>query len=170
MVPWSDDPATLVANSLSPAQVVNVNIDEESRVATVTVPERMLSLAIGREGQNARLAAKLTGWRIDIRSDQAPATASVAPAAKTAAAIAGDGAGEPDFSEPTERSEPAAAEVAAETGDAREATGELPEPSAEPVAAEAEPSAEREPVAAGAAARPKRRSAAKKTEAGAETS
>ena len=58
-----------VANALSPAQVISVNIDEEHRIANVTVPERMLSLAIGREGQNARLAAKLTGWRIDIRSD-----------------------------------------------------------------------------------------------------
>ncbi len=70
VIPWSDDPAVLVANALSPAQVVNVTIDEENRIANVTVPERMLSLAIGREGQNARLAAKLTGWRIDIRSDQ----------------------------------------------------------------------------------------------------
>jgi len=70
IVPWSDDPSRLVANALSPAQVVGVAIDEEGRIATVTVPERMLSLAIGREGQNARLAAKLTGWRIDIRSDQ----------------------------------------------------------------------------------------------------
>jgi N utilization substance protein A len=74
VIPHSEDPAVMVANALSPAQVVNVNIDEESRVATVTVPERMLSLAIGREGQNARLAAKLTGWRIDIRSDQAGST------------------------------------------------------------------------------------------------
>ena len=73
IIPWSDDPAVLVANALSPAQVVGVRIDEEARIANVTVPERMLSLAIGREGQNARLAAKLTGWRIDIRSDQAPA-------------------------------------------------------------------------------------------------
>ena len=64
--------ACFVANALSPAQVVGVDIDEEARIASVTVPERMLSLAIGREGQNARLAAKLTGWRIDIRSDQAP--------------------------------------------------------------------------------------------------
>ena len=72
VIPWSDDPATFVANALSPAQVVGVEIDEENRIAAVTVPERMLSLAIGREGQNARLAAKLTGWRIDIRSDQAP--------------------------------------------------------------------------------------------------
>jgi N utilization substance protein A len=70
VIPWSEDPATFVANALSPAQVVGVQIDEALRIATVTVPERMLSLAIGREGQNARLAAKLTGWRIDIRSDQ----------------------------------------------------------------------------------------------------
>ena len=72
VIPWAEDPAVFVANALSPAQVVNVEIDEEARIAAVTVPERMLSLAIGREGQNARLAAKLTGWRIDIRSDQAP--------------------------------------------------------------------------------------------------
>jgi N utilization substance protein A len=73
IIPWSEDPAVFVANALSPAQVVSVTIDEENRIANVTVPERMLSLAIGREGQNARLAAKLTGWRIDIRSDQAQA-------------------------------------------------------------------------------------------------
>ncbi|HEX5450830.1 MAG TPA: transcription termination factor NusA, partial [Candidatus Limnocylindrales bacterium] len=79
IIPWSDDPAVLVANALSPAQVVGVRIDEENRIATVTVPERMLSLAIGREGQNARLAAKMTGWRIDIRSDQAPAGERVRP-------------------------------------------------------------------------------------------
>ncbi len=71
IIPWNEDPAVFVANALSPAQVVSVDIDEENRIAAVTVPERMLSLAIGREGQNARLAAKLTGWRIDIRSDQA---------------------------------------------------------------------------------------------------
>jgi N utilization substance protein A len=70
VIPWAEDPAHFVANALSPAQVVGVSIDEAARIATVTVPERMLSLAIGREGQNARLAAKLTGWRIDIRSDQ----------------------------------------------------------------------------------------------------
>ena len=69
VIPWSDDPDVFVANALSPAQVVGVEIDEDERIASVTVPERMLSLAIGREGQNARLAAKLTGWRIDIRSE-----------------------------------------------------------------------------------------------------
>ena len=78
VIPWSDDPAVFVANALSPAHVLGVTIDEEHRIASVTVPERMLSLAIGREGQNARLAAKLTGWRIDIRSDVSVAEAKAA--------------------------------------------------------------------------------------------
>ncbi|MEX2183048.1 MAG: transcription termination factor NusA, partial [Chloroflexota bacterium] len=75
VIPWSDDAGVFVANALSPAQVLSVDIDEEHRIANVTVPERMLSLAIGREGQNARLAARLTGWRIDIRSDVSVAEA-----------------------------------------------------------------------------------------------
>jgi transcription termination/antitermination protein NusA len=80
VIPWSDDPSVFVANALSPAQVLAVDIDEEHRIANVTVPERMLSLAIGRGGENARLAARLTGWRIDIRSDVAVAEAAAAPA------------------------------------------------------------------------------------------
>jgi N utilization substance protein A len=71
VVEWNEDPARYVANALSPAQVVRVTIDEDSKTATVVVPERQLSLAIGKEGQNARLAAKLTGWRIDIKSEAA---------------------------------------------------------------------------------------------------
>jgi transcription termination/antitermination protein NusA len=78
VIPWNDDPAAFVANALSPAQVLSVDIDQEHRIANVTVPERMLSLAIGREGQNARLAARLTGWRIDIRSDVSVAEAKAA--------------------------------------------------------------------------------------------
>jgi N utilization substance protein A len=90
VIPWSDDPATFVANALSPAQVLGVDIDEANRIASVTVPERMLSLAIGREGQNARLAARLTGWRIDIRSDApAPEAAHPAPAADEGEAASG---------------------------------------------------------------------------------
>ncbi len=69
VIEWHEDPAVFVAKALSPAQVVEVRIDEEHRIASVIVPEKMLSLAIGREGQNARLAAKMTGWRIDIRSE-----------------------------------------------------------------------------------------------------
>lgn len=73
IVDWADDPAELVAQALSPARVQHVEIvDEEARAARVTVPDFQLSLAIGREGQNARLAARLTGWRIDIRSDTEP--------------------------------------------------------------------------------------------------
>jgi len=68
VVPWSDDPATYVANSLSPAKVSNVLANADTHTATVIVPDDQLSLAIGKEGQNARLAAKLTGWRIDIKS------------------------------------------------------------------------------------------------------
>src|SRR5207344_1447538 len=78
VIPWNDDASLFVANALSPAQVISVDIDEEHRIASVTVPERMLSLAIGREGQNARLAARLTGWRIDIRSDVSVAEAKAA--------------------------------------------------------------------------------------------
>ncbi|MFN8126100.1 MAG: transcription termination factor NusA [Candidatus Nanopelagicales bacterium] len=73
IVDWSDDPATFIANALSPAKVTDVTIvNEEARAARVVVPDYQLSLAIGREGQNARLAARMTGWRIDIRSDEEP--------------------------------------------------------------------------------------------------
>lgn len=74
IVDHSDDPASMIAQALSPAKVTSVTIvDPTSRSARVIVPDYQLSLAIGREGQNARLAARLTGWRIDIRSDSAPA-------------------------------------------------------------------------------------------------
>lgn len=73
IIDYDEDPARFVANSLSPAKVVSVTvIDEATRAARVVVPDFQLSLAIGKEGQNARLAARLTGWRIDIRSDAAP--------------------------------------------------------------------------------------------------
>ncbi len=71
IVDHSDDPAQFVAHALSPARVTSVTVvDAEARAARVVVPDFQLSLAIGKEGQNARLAAKLTGWRIDIRSDE----------------------------------------------------------------------------------------------------
>lgn len=70
IIDYSDDPATFVANALSPARVTSVEIvDPVTKSARVIVPDYQLSLAIGREGQNARLAARLTGWRIDIRPD-----------------------------------------------------------------------------------------------------
>ncbi len=68
VVMWDPIPTAFVANALSPAQVLDVRLNEEEGIATVVVPDRQLSLAIGKEGQNVRLAAKLTGWRIDIKS------------------------------------------------------------------------------------------------------
>jgi len=68
VIQWAPEPSMFVANALSPAQVMHVDINETEKTATVIVPDRQLSLAIGKEGQNARLAAKLTGWRIDIKS------------------------------------------------------------------------------------------------------
>ncbi len=76
IVLWDEDPGRFVAEALSPAEVLSVRVDEEHKIANVIVPERQLSLAIGKEGQNARLAAKLTSWRIDIRSDAGVATAA----------------------------------------------------------------------------------------------
>ena len=127
VIPWSEDPAVFVANALSPATVVKVDIDEALRIASVTVPERMLSLAIGREGQNARLAAKLTGWRIDIRSDLAPPRDPSAP-------------------HPGRTREGAAAHHAVEAG-ATAGSADAAElaPQAEPVRAAAEPSPAAEP-------------------------
>ncbi|WP_227766602.1 transcription termination factor NusA [Zhaonella formicivorans] len=69
IVKWSKDPAEYVSNALSPAKVISVDVNEEQKIARVIVPDYQLSLAIGKEGQNARLAAKLTGWKIDIKSE-----------------------------------------------------------------------------------------------------
>ena len=68
VVMWDKDPATFIANALSPAQISHVTLNQAEGIASVVVPDRQLSLAIGKEGQNVRLAAKLTGWRIDIKS------------------------------------------------------------------------------------------------------
>jgi transcription termination/antitermination protein NusA len=110
VIPWNDDPGVFVANALSPAQVISVDIDEEHRIANVTVPERMLSLAIGREGQNARLAARLTGWRIDIRSDVSVAEAKAAAEAAAAPEIVTEAA---PAAEPGTAASPATAAVPA---------------------------------------------------------
>lgn len=121
VVEWSDNPAVLISSSLSPAQVdkVILNVDEQN--ATVIVPDRQLSLAIGREGQNARLAAKLTGWSIDIKStlDGAPIAATVDKPGGEAVAEAADAeeaaiAAEAEPAVPEETKEKARADVAAE--------------------------------------------------------
>jgi transcription termination/antitermination protein NusA len=85
IIDWSDDPATFVGNALSPAKALRVDVvDAATKTARVIVPDFQLSLAIGREGQNARLAARLTGWRIDIRPDTEVAGGSAAPGAARA--------------------------------------------------------------------------------------
>jgi len=121
VIAWDEDPAAFIANSLSPATVEEVQLDEEAGSARVIVPDRQLSLAIGREGQNARLAAKLTNWSIDAQpaSSLAPVVEEPEPAAADADAVA-----EPAAEITEEAIEPAAAEAA------------------EPVAAEVEPEAE----------------------------
>jgi N utilization substance protein A len=70
IIQWDEDATLFVANALNPARVLRVDVDVDERVAKVLVPEHQLSLAIGRDGQNARLAAKLTGWKVDIKSDK----------------------------------------------------------------------------------------------------
>jgi N utilization substance protein A len=125
VVQWDADPAVFVASALSPAQVVSVDILEEENTARVVVPERQLSLAIGKEGQNARLAAKLTGWRIDIRSDApmaeaAPPRADEAsdPASVEAAELEADPIAQPTEGEPEPGDQPAAvASADVSTGD-----------------------------------------------------
>ena len=78
IVKWDADPAVYISNALSPAKVVSVEVDEVNKISKVVVPDYQLSLAIGKEGQNARLAAKLTGWKIDIKSESQAAEAAEA--------------------------------------------------------------------------------------------
>jgi len=130
IVRWSDDPARYVASALSPAKVSRVIIDEGTRSATVVAPDNQLSLAIGREGQNVRLAARLTGWRIDIRSEaqMAEQAAAVAVAAEPTSAEAPS-----EVAAPEEESPALAAQ--------EEAVGaQVAENGAEPVLGEGEPS------------------------------
>ena len=112
VVMWDPDTSIFIANALSPAQVLSVGLDEKEGIATVVVPDRQLSLAIGKEGQNVRLAAKLTGWRVDIKS------ASVAEAERAEAA-------EPLAEVAAETAEPLA-EVAVEAIVAEELPVEAP--------------------------------------------
>ena len=88
VVPWNEDAATYVGSALSPAKVDRVLIDESTHTATVIVPDDQLSLAIGKEGQNARLAAKLTGWRIDIKSSAIALEQGISSTSSSAAAAA----------------------------------------------------------------------------------
>jgi len=120
VVAWSPELKTFIANSLSPAKVVEVNLNAPENTARVTVPDRSLSLAIGKEGQNARLAAKLTGWRIDIKSETEAAEDAVRLAAEMEVAAR--------LAEEREEARLAAAELLAEAEASLEPDGtELPE-------------------------------------------
>ena len=133
VVPWSENQGEFVANALQPAKVKEVRTDADSGTALVIVPDYQLSLAIGKEGQNARLAARLTGWRIDIKSET-----QFAEEQRAAAAPAAVPAPEPE-TEPVADAAPAAApepeEATSEPApEPEEATSEpAPEPQAEPV-------------------------------------
>ena len=93
IIPWNTEPARFVAKALSPARVREVYLDDEAREATVVVPDDQLALAIGKEGMNARLAARLTGWKVDIQSDS-----EFAAAEAEAAFGGGDGESGEDYS------------------------------------------------------------------------
>ena len=144
VIPWNDDPSAFVANALSPAQVISVDIDQEHRIANVTVPERMLSLAIGREGQNARLAARLTGWRIDIRSDVSVAEAKAAATREHEAAPAVNAPKADELAEETMDDDGApvvATEAAGADAPAKKPRASRAKPKVESAAAAAEPTA-----------------------------
>jgi N utilization substance protein A len=136
VVPWSDESATFVANALQPAKVREVTVNPETQTALVIVPDYQLSLAIGREGQNARLAARLTGWRIDIKSESQAAEPAPAPAPAPPPPVE-----EAAAEAPVEEDAPAAAqaetveEVATGAG-AEPTPEEAPPVEAEPVAPE----------------------------------
>ncbi len=139
VVQWDADPSRFVANALSPAQVLTVHIAEDDNTASVIVPDRQLSLAIGREGQNARLAAKLTGWRIDIKPESAmQEVLATAPAATRPAAAPSAPASPPPAPEPEAQpwmevidEDQAAAEAAAAKAQDEAAAEAPPEPEAE---------------------------------------
>jgi len=164
IIPWNQEPARFVAKALSPARVREVYIDDESRDATVVVPDDQLALAIGKEGLNARLAARLTGWKVDIVSDTEFAQQEAAAAfggegdvdfSGRCAAILANGKRCPNTSLPGSRfcGVPAHQELAkieAETGEY--APGTVTPTMPEPAEAAEDESGETEPAADGPAA------------------
>jgi N utilization substance protein A len=130
VVPWSADPSTFVANALQPAKVKEARVDDSTQTALVIVPDYQLSLAIGKEGQNARLAARLTGWRIDIKSEtQQSDEGAPKPAVASAEPVAEEGPAEEPAVEEAPAEEPVAEEAPAEAEEAsvEAAEGSAPE-------------------------------------------
>ncbi|MDA1279633.1 MAG: transcription termination factor NusA [Chloroflexi bacterium] len=136
VIEWDEDPVKFISNSLSPAVVDRVELHEAEESATVYVPDRQLSLAIGREGQNARLAAKLTNWRIDIQGASQPVeVVAAAPAAAAVTPVADVVEKVDEKSTPTETGTGIAAKVEA----APAATAPAPAETAAPAAADSGP-------------------------------
>ncbi|PLS16714.1 transcription termination/antitermination protein NusA [Bacillus sp. M6-12] len=102
IVKWSEDPVVFVANALSPSKVVEVLVHEEEKATTVIVPDYQLSLAIGKRGQNARLAAKLTGWKIDIKSETEARNAGIYPVEEQDFLLSRESLEDDEFSEDNE--------------------------------------------------------------------
>jgi N utilization substance protein A len=122
IVEWSEDPVAFVTNGLSPAKVQRVSIvDDRERVMEVVVEDKQLSLAIGKKGQNVRLAAKLTGWRIDIKSEEEKRREVEAQFEGLEAAAAGDSAESGESAEPAESGESAESAESAESVESAEA-------------------------------------------------
>ena len=141
VVQWSKDPGTYISNSLSPSSVMRVELDPATGGAVAVVPDRQLSLAIGKEGQNARLAARLTGWNVDIRSNveveaEAVARAAEEAAPRTAAEVEQAAQKDVAAEEPAEAVAEAVAEPVAEPIAAEQAEAEVEEAAIEPIAAE----------------------------------
>jgi N utilization substance protein A len=137
IVQWSEDPATFVANALSPAKIYKINVNSEGHAMEVIVEDDQLSLAIGKKGQNVRLAAKLTKWRIDIksRSEYEQGLRTTAEGALAGFAAVSTVAEEADSTEPgtgTPRESSATAEVAANGGRGYDTEAALDESAYEP--------------------------------------
>jgi len=138
VVMWNPEPANFIANALSPAHIVGVELNKGEQVATVIVPDKQLSLAIGKEGQNARLAAKLTGWRIDIKSASSAEAEKIKETKVAPEAI-------------TKEEKEAEAEEIIEAVEGALAAEEIPEKITEEILADLEPALTEEPVAEEAA-------------------
>ena len=128
IVQWNEDPKVFVRNALSPSQVLEVIVDEENQSTIVVVPDYQLSLAIGKRGQNARLAAKLTGWKIDIKSESDAREAGVYPVIESeevADEIVNTGDEDVEFDDVNlEESNLTTAELAAETDEEKDSDAE----------------------------------------------
>ena len=148
VVEWSDDASRFVGKALAPATVKDVRIDADTQTALVVVPDFQLSLAIGKEGQNARLAARLTGWRIDIKSESQVSEEQAAARSERAATTEPEASGEAEEAVPAAADEEPAGQATESPSDNGAGDEEVPvaeEPVAEEEATDPEQVAPGEP-------------------------